>query len=97
MYYKNVSCYPKTFHGVDFGPGETKEVKKFINDRSMILINSPKVEEKKQPSAPAVKEEMKEEPKKAPGEQKKPSEKAETTPSKKDTIKEESHGEHNHQ
>lgn len=39
MYYKNVSLSVKTFHGVTFKPGETKEVDKYINHKLMVLIS----------------------------------------------------------
>ena len=85
MFYKNVSCYKKTFHGVDFGPGEVKEVSEFINDKSMILVKAVPSKEKKQPSEVSAikeepkKEEKKEEAKKPSEDVKKPSEKAENT------------------
>lgn len=37
MYYTNGSTTAKTFHGVTFGPGETKEVFGIINDPKFIL------------------------------------------------------------
>ena len=44
MFYKNVSMSVKTFHGVTFQPGETKEVDKTISNKWMILTeNKPKV------------------------------------------------------
>ena len=39
MFYKNTSLTKKTFYGVTFGPGETKEVNGFINDVKMIRVN----------------------------------------------------------
>ena len=37
MYYTNGSSITKTFHGVTFGPGETKEVFGIINDPKFVL------------------------------------------------------------
>ena len=37
MYYTNGSSITKTFHGVTFGPGETKEVSGIINDPKFVL------------------------------------------------------------
>lgn len=39
MIYKNTSYTTKTFYGVKFKPGETKEVSGFINDPKMIRVN----------------------------------------------------------
>lgn len=36
MYYTNGSAFTKTFHGVTFGPGETKEVFGVINDPQFV-------------------------------------------------------------
>jgi len=46
--YKNISFSAKTFYGVKFEPGETKEVPGFINNPNMIRIfgKSQKVEVK---------------------------------------------------
>lgn len=53
-YYKNISLSVKTFHGVTFKPGEVKEVKDFINDDHMIVVE-PKPSESKPPkSVPQV-------------------------------------------
>jgi len=41
VFYKNVSYSDKTFYGVTFKPGETKEVDNYINDRFMILADAP--------------------------------------------------------
>lgn len=41
MFYKNVSYSDKTFYGITFKPGETKEVGNYINDRFMILADAP--------------------------------------------------------
>lgn len=50
MYYTNGSLITKTFHGVTFGPGETKEVSGIINDpkfsRSSPCKEPPRCEEK---------------------------------------------------
>lgn len=40
MYYTNGSLITKTFHGVTFGPGETKEVFGIINDPKFILAST---------------------------------------------------------
>lgn len=42
MYYTNGSTITKTFHGVTFGPGETKEVFGIINDPKFVLASSRK-------------------------------------------------------
>lgn len=42
MYYTNGSAITKTFHGVTFGPGETKEVFGIINDPKFVLASSRK-------------------------------------------------------
>lgn len=44
MYYKNVSLSVKTFHGVTFKPGETKEVNQYINHKFMILVDKPEIQ-----------------------------------------------------
>ena len=41
MYYKNISCSVKTFHGVTFNPGETQEVSNYINHPMMIPVSYP--------------------------------------------------------
>ena len=41
MFYKNISYSVKTFYGVTFRPGETKEVGNYINDKLMILSDAP--------------------------------------------------------
>lgn len=47
MLYKNISCSVKTFYGVEFKPGETKEVPGYINNRKMIAVSElPEVSEK---------------------------------------------------
>lgn len=40
MIYKNTSCIKKQFHGVDFNPGEAKEVNGYINDPKMIRLST---------------------------------------------------------
>lgn len=40
MLYKNISHVSKTFHGVTFKPGETKEVSKYINDPKFIRVKT---------------------------------------------------------
>ena len=52
MFYKNVSLTTKTFHGVEFKPGEIKEVNKYINANCMVVVPEPaqpKVEKKREP------------------------------------------------
>lgn len=39
MFYKNCSYTAKTFYGVTFEPGETKEVDGIINNRWMVPAN----------------------------------------------------------
>ena len=41
MFYKNISYFVKTFHGVTFNPGETKEVADFINHPKMLRVEKP--------------------------------------------------------
>lgn len=41
MFYKNTSCFAKTFYGVTFQPGETKEVSGYINDKFFIVMDAP--------------------------------------------------------
>lgn len=38
MKYKNVSPFVKTFHGVEFKPGEIKDVCGNINDPAMVIV-----------------------------------------------------------
>ena len=38
MKYKNIVNISKTFHGVEFKPGEVKDVKKYINHDDMIRV-----------------------------------------------------------
>lgn len=40
MIYKNISYTSKTFYGVTFKPGETKQVDGIINDAKMIRVDS---------------------------------------------------------
>jgi hypothetical protein len=56
MYYKNVSNCAKTFYGVNFNPGDTKEVPGYINDTHMILETELK-QPAKQPSSKKAKSE----------------------------------------
>jgi len=62
MFYKNVSLTTKTFHGVEFKPGEIKEVSNYINADCMIAVPKPahpKAEKKREPiieKAPEVAE-----------------------------------------
>ncbi len=49
MYYKNVSCFAKTFYGVEFKPGEAKEVPGYVNDKHMIVVD-----ELQKPAKPAA-------------------------------------------
>lgn len=39
MFYKNCSCTVKTFYGVTFKPGETKQVDSIINDKWLVPVN----------------------------------------------------------
>lgn len=39
MFYKNCSYTAKTFHGVTFEPGQTKEVSGIINNKWMVPVN----------------------------------------------------------
>lgn len=48
MFYRNASYTVKTFYGVTFQPGETKEVNGQINNKWMILVNNPKTSPKQQ-------------------------------------------------
>lgn len=41
MFYKNTSYSAKTFYGVTFGPGETKEVDGMINNRWLVHVEGP--------------------------------------------------------
>lgn len=56
MFYKNVSRSTKTFYGVEFKPGEIKEVPKYINHRFMVVVSEPKAEPAKveQPAQPKL-------------------------------------------
>ena len=42
LFYQNRSNITKTFHGVTFKPGETKEVFGIINDISFVRVSAPK-------------------------------------------------------
>lgn len=57
MFYKNTSYSEKTFYGVTFKPGETKEVDGYINNKWMILKDGPttatvNVQQKPSPAKP---------------------------------------------
>lgn len=56
MLYKNTSYTEKTFYGVTFKPGETKEVDGIINSTCMIVADEPaketKVQQKPSPEKP---------------------------------------------
>lgn len=41
LLYKNIGKVTKTFHGVTFKPGDTKEVSNYINAHSFIRIDTP--------------------------------------------------------
>lgn len=41
MFYKNVASFAKTFYGITFKPGETKESTQYINDKFMIAVEKP--------------------------------------------------------
>ena len=47
MFYKNISYFAKTFYGVTFKPGETKEVDGIINANLMIPVEDPAIKQKK--------------------------------------------------
>lgn len=68
MFYKNVSKSTKTFYGVAFKAGETKEVPGPINDMLMIRVEQPSVKVAKSQKSPSIstKEEKKVEDKKQP-------------------------------
>lgn len=68
MFYKNISYSEKTFYGVTFKPGETKEVNDFINHKLMIRVDDPVInpsnkQQKPSPEQPK-KETHKDQPKK---------------------------------
>ena len=44
MYYRNLSNSAKTFYGVTFPPGETREVPSTINHKDMLRVSVPEVE-----------------------------------------------------
>lgn len=52
MYYKNVSYSEKTFYGVTFRPGETKEVDQYINNKFMVLVDKVENTEKEEKESP---------------------------------------------
>lgn len=53
--YKNTSRASKTFHGVTFKPGETKEVSGWINDTCMIRVDNETVVSGKKPAVASKK------------------------------------------
>lgn len=64
MFYKNTSYTTKTFYGVTFKPGETKEVPGVINNKFMVVKDAPKVTSNKVQQKPSS-EKPKEEPSKS--------------------------------
>lgn len=52
MFYKNISFLPRTFYGVEFQPGETKEVSKYINSKYMIVVPEPPKSKPAKPTKP---------------------------------------------
>ena len=50
MYYKNLSHSTKTFYGVEFKPGEIKEVASYINHKDFIIVAAPAKVEKVEPA-----------------------------------------------
>lgn len=68
MFYRNVSKSTKTFYGVVFKAGETKEVAGPINDMLMIRVEQPIAKAAKSQKSPSIstKEEKKVEDKKQP-------------------------------
>lgn len=66
MLYKNTSYSAKTFYGVTFQPGETKEVSDYINNKYMILVedaiqHTTKIQQKPSPEKPKKSSEKSEE------------------------------------
>lgn len=57
MFYTNISCSVKTFYGVEFKPGETKEVPGYINSSVMIVADGIQEPDSKQskPSSEKIK------------------------------------------
>lgn len=46
--YKNIGCIPKTLYGVEFKPGEAKEVPGYVNDPNFIKLDKlPELKETK--------------------------------------------------
>ena len=56
MLYKNISCSAKTFYGVEFKPGEIKEVPGYINHPKMIVTTSLPQEDSNKQSKPQEKQ-----------------------------------------
>ena len=50
MIQKNISTSKNKFYGVTFNPGETKEVRGYVNDAKMILSTFPEEEKDKKAS-----------------------------------------------
>lgn len=63
MFYKNVSLTAKTFYGVTFEPGQTKEVDGIINNRWMVPANESATKVTAAPQKEPSSEQPKEEPK----------------------------------
>lgn len=83
MLYKNTSYTEKTFYGVKFKPGETKEVDGIINSKCMILADEPAKETKVQ-QKPSSEKPKKEDPKPVDPEKEEPQKEEDP---KKDTDK----------
>lgn len=45
MFYKNTSTATKTFYGVTFKPGDTKDVPGYINDKGFVRCTKPESKE----------------------------------------------------
>lgn len=43
MWYKNISISVKTFYGIEFKPGDIKNVPGYINHPMMVVVDKPKV------------------------------------------------------
>ena len=59
MLYKNISHSVKTFYGVTFQPGETKEVPGYINNNTMIVVDASKLKANVKQSIPSPKKQEK--------------------------------------
>lgn len=71
MFYKNVSLSEKTFYGVNFKPGETKEVDGYINNLFMIRVEEPEQNITKEPLQEPAKQQKPSSDKSKKGEEKK--------------------------